>query len=225
MQIEDVLLAGFMKISVKDALLVVDMQNDFLPGGALPITDGDKIIDGINDLAGKFHQFENPIIFTQDWHPKNHHSFASAHPGMNPYDPFEAPGIGPILWPDHCVQGTYGANFAPRIHTVEATLILRKGFHKTIDSYSAFLENDKTTETGLRTYLEAIGIERVFLCGLALDYCVYFTAIDAKSYGFDVVIVLELTKPVNSPENSVSMALEDMIDKNVTFISSDMILE
>lgn len=224
MQIEDVQLAGFVKISDKDALLVIDMQNDFLPGGALPVADGDKINDGINDLAEKFHQIEYPVVFTQDWHPKDHHSFASAHPGKNPYDQVEAPGIGPILWPDHCVQGTHGANFAPKIQTVDATLILRKGFHKTIDSYSAFLENDKKTETGLRTYLEAIGIERVFLCGLALDYCVYYTAVDAKNYGFDVVFVLDLTKPVNSPENSVSNALQRMVDQKIIFVTSDQVL-
>ncbi|UCG03104.1 MAG: bifunctional nicotinamidase/pyrazinamidase [Candidatus Heimdallarchaeota archaeon] len=224
MQIEEVPLAGFVKITNKDALLVLDMQNDFLPGGALPVIDGDKIIDGINNLADKFHQNEYPIIFTQDWHPKDHQSFASAH-GKNPYDLFEAPGIGPILWPDHCVQGTHGANFAPRIQTVKATLILRKGFHKTIDSYSAFLENDKNTETGLRTYLEAIGIERVFVCGLAMDYCVYYSAIDAKNYGFDVVYVLDLTKPVNSPENSVSNALQRMVDQKIIFVTSDQVLE
>jgi len=225
MQIEDVPLTGFVKIDNKDALLVIDMQNDFLPNGALPVADGDKIIDGINDLANKFHQNENPVIFTQDWHPKDHHSFASTHPGKNPYDLFEAPGIGPVLWPDHCVQGTHGANFAPQLQTVEATLILRKGFHKTIDSYSAFLENDKQTVTGLRTYLEAIGINRIFVCGLALDYCVYYSAIDAKNFGFDVVYVIDLTKPVNSPENSVSKALQKMIDHKIIFITSDQVLE
>lgn len=225
MQIEDVPLAGFVKIDNKDALLVIDMQNDFLPNGALPVADGDKIIDGINDLANKFHQNENPVIFTQDWHPKDHHSFASAHPGKNPYDLFETPGIGPVLWPDHCVQGTHGANFASQLRTVEATLILRKGFHKTIDSYSAFLENDKKTETGLRTYLEAIGINRIFVCGLALDYCVFYSAIDARNFGFDVVYVLDLTKPINSPENSVSKALQKMIDHKIIFITSDQVLE
>ena len=225
MQIKNVPLAGFVKIDNKDALLVIDMQNDFLPDGALPVADGDKIIDGINVLAAKFRQNENPVIFTQDWHPKDHHSFASAHPGKNPYDLFEAPGIGPILWPDHCVQGTHGANFAPQLQTVEATLILRKGFHTTIDSYSAFLENDKETETGLRTYLVAIGINRIFVCGLALDYCVYYSAIDARNFGLDVVYLLDLTKPINSPENSVSEALQTMIDHKIVFITSDQVLE
>lgn len=227
MRIDEVVLAGFIKIvKDKDALLVIDMQNDFLPGGALAVTDGDQIIPGINNLAAKFHQIGNPIVFTQDWHPADHSSFANTHPGKNPYDPYEAPGIGPVLWPDHCVQGSPGANFAPGLQTANATLILRKGFHKTIDSYSAFVDNNKTTETGLRTFLESLGIERVFVCGLALDYCVYYTAIDAKKFGqFEVVVVLDLAKPVNSPEDSVSNALQDMVDNQVAFVTSDQILE
>ncbi|MFX1282518.1 MAG: bifunctional nicotinamidase/pyrazinamidase [Promethearchaeota archaeon] len=224
MQIEGVELAGFIMITSKDALLVIDMQNDFVPGGALPVADGNQIIPGINILTDKFHQTENPIIFTQDWHPVNHHSFASAHPGKKPYDPLEAPGIGPILWPDHCVQGTHGANFVPGLQAVNATLILRKGFHKTIDSYSAFLENDKTTETGLSTFLHTLGIERIVLCGLALDYCVYFTALDAKNYGFEVIVIIDLTKAVNAPEDSVSNAFENMTKKGIIFTTSDKIL-
>ncbi|UCG90148.1 MAG: bifunctional nicotinamidase/pyrazinamidase [Candidatus Heimdallarchaeota archaeon] len=224
MQIEEVELAGFVKITSKDALLVVDMQNDFVPGGTLPVADGDQIVPGINDLTDRFHQTENPIIFTQDWHPVDHHSFASTYPEKEPYDPLEAPGIGPILWPDHCVQGTHGANFVPGLQTANATLILRKGFHKTIDSYSAFLENDKITETGLSTFLQTLGIERIFVCGLALDYCVYNTVIDAKKFGFDVITVLDLTKAVNAPEDSVLNALKDMIEKDIVFVTSDKIL-
>lgn len=224
MQIEDIELAGFIKITNKDALLIVDVQNDFLPGGALPVAEGDDVIPGINELSAKFHQTENPIVFTQDWHPVDHQSFASAHPGKNPYDSFEGPGIGPILWPDHCVQGNHGASLAPGLNSVMATLILRKGFHKTIDSYSAFLENDKTTETGLSTFLQSLGIKRIFVCGFALDYCVYFTAIDAKTNGFDVVVIPDLSKPVNAPEDSVSNALRDMIDQKIIFVTSDQIL-
>ncbi len=224
MQIEDVPQAGFVKITNKDALIIVDMQNDFLPGGSLPVEEGDKIIPGINELAAKFHQNENPIIFTQDWHPQNHQSFASAHPGKKPYDPFEAPGIGPVLWPDHCVQGTHGASFAPGLNSAVATMILRKGFHKTIDSYSAFLENDKKTETGLSTFLRSLETERIILCGLALDYCVYFTAIDGKNSEFEVINVIDLTKPVNAPEDSVTTALKNMTDQGIKFVSSDKIL-
>ena len=225
MRIEDVELAGFIKITNKDALLVIDMQNDFISDGALPVADGDQIIPGINDLTDRFHQTENPIVFTQDWHPVGHHSFASAHPGKKPYDPLETQGIGPLLWPDHCVLGTHGANFVPGLQAANATLILRKGFHKTIDSYSAFLENDKTTETGLATFLQTLGIERVFICGLALDYCVYFTAIDARKFGFDVIVVLDQTKAVYAPEDSVSNALKNMTEKKIIFITSDKILD
>ncbi|MHA2243540.1 MAG: bifunctional nicotinamidase/pyrazinamidase [Candidatus Hodarchaeales archaeon] len=224
MQIEDIELAGFIKITNKDVLLIVDVQNDFLPGGALPVAEGDKIILGINELSAKFHLTENAIIFTQDWHPVGHQSFASAHSEKNPYDSFEGLGIGPVLWPDHCVQGTHGASLAQGLNSVVATLILRKGFHKAIDSYSAFLENDKTTETGLSTFLQTLGINRIFVCGLALDYCVYFTVVDAKAIGFDVVVILDLSKPVNSPKDSLSNALRDMISQNVIFVTSDQIL-
>lgn len=224
MQIEDVKQAGFVKITNRDALIIVDMQNDFLPGGNLPVEEGDQIIPGINELAAKFHQNENPIIFTQDWHPQNHQSFASTHPGKKPYDLFEAPGIGPVLWPDHCVQGTHGASFAPGLNSAVATMILRKGFHKTIDSYSAFLENDKKTETGLSTFLRSLETERIILCGLALDYCVYFTAIDGKNSEFEVINVIDLTKPVNAPEDSVTTALKNMTDQGIKFVSSDKIL-
>ncbi len=224
MQIEDIKLAGFIEITDKDALLVVDVQNDFLPGGALPVADGDQIILGINELISKFHDSDNIIVFTQDWHPADHQSFASAHLGKNPYEVFEAPGIGPVLWPDHCVQGSHGASFAPGLQTVNATLILQKGFHKAIDSYSAFLENDKTTETGLATFLQSLEIKRVFVCGLALDYCVYFTAVDARSFGFEVIFILDLTKPVNSPPDSVPKALQSMVGHKITFVTSDQIL-
>ena len=224
MQIEDVKQVGFVKITNRDTLIIVDMQNDFLPGGSLPVEEGDQIIPGINELAAKFHQNENPIIFTQDWHPQNHQSFASVHPGKKLYDLFEAPGIGPVLWPDHCVQGTHGASFAPELNSTVATMILRKGFHKTIDSYSAFLENDKKTETGLSTFLRSLETERIILCGLALDYCVYFTAIDGKNSGFEVIYVIDLTKPVNTPDDSVVTALKNMTDQGIKFVSSDKIL-
>lgn len=224
MQIEDVKQVGFVKITNRDTLIIVDMQNDFLPGGSLPVEEGDQIVPGINELAAKFHQNENPIIFTQDWHPQNHQSFASVHPGKKPYDLFEAPGIGPVIWPDHCVQGTHGASFAPGLNSTVATMILRKGFHKTIDSYSAFLENDKKTETGLSTFLRSLETERIILCGLALDYCVYFTAIDGKNSGFEVIYVIDLTKPVNTPDDSVVTALKNMTDQGIKFVSSDKIL-
>ena len=225
MEIQDIRLEGLVRIGPNDALLVIDMQNDFLPGGKLPVAEGDTIIPGINLLLEKFRTKDTPIIFTQDWHPKDHLSFASIHEGKSPYDPIKGRGIGPILWPDHCVQGTEGANFAPRLNTVYATMILRKGHHQTIDSYSAFLENDKETETGLQSFLKSIGIDRVYLCGLALDYCVFYSALDARTFGFEVFYIIDLTKPVNSPENSVTDAISEMKEKGVFFVRSDQILD
>ncbi|MFX0171494.1 MAG: bifunctional nicotinamidase/pyrazinamidase [Candidatus Hodarchaeota archaeon] len=223
MKIEEVELLAPITVSINDVLIVVDIQNDFLPGGALAVVEGDTIISGVNELGTKFHK-DQPIILTQDWHPIDHNSFASAHIGKKPFDPFEAPGIGPVLWPNHCVQGTYGAEFSSSLNTVIAKLIVRKGFRKSIDSYSAFLENDKKTETGLQAYLKGLGVDRIFLCGLALDYCVFYSALDAKNFGFDVIVVLDLTKPVQSPEDSVKIALERMAKNNVKFaVSSDIL--
>ncbi len=227
MVIKDVELVGFIQVAETDALLIIDMQNDFLPGGQLPVDEGDEIILGINSIASYFHQINNPIVFTQDWHPLDHESFASVHQGKNPYDSYEVPGIGPILWPDHCIQGTDGAKLAPGLAYVGvANLILQKGYNKHIDSYSAFLENDKVTDTGLLTYLESENIKRVFLCGLALDYCVNYTAIDARKYAdLDVVVIFDLAKPVNSPEDSLSNALKNMKENGVKFASSEQILK
>ncbi|NHJ00966.1 MAG: bifunctional nicotinamidase/pyrazinamidase [Candidatus Heimdallarchaeota archaeon] len=225
MEIQDIKLTGLIKLEQTDGLIVIDMQNDFLPGGALAVNEGDMIIPGINNLTSKFIEDGNPVIFTQDWHPPSHKSFASSYPDKNPGDPIETPGIGPILWPDHCIQETPGASLAPGLANIEsASLILRKGFHPTVDSYSAFLENDKVTDTGLQAFLDAMGITRIFLCGLALDYCVYFTAIDAKSLGFDVVLVADLTKPVNAPPGSVSNALSHMRKEKVLIVTADQIL-
>lgn len=227
MAIKDVELVGFIQVTEIDALLIIDMQNDFLPGGQLPVNEGDEIILGINSIASYFHQINNPIVFTQDWHPPDHESFASAHQGKNPYDSYEVPGIGPFLWPDHCIQGTDGAKLAPGLAYVGvANLILQKGYNKHIDSYSAFFENDKVTDTGLLTYLESENIKRVFLCGLALDYCVNYTAIDARKYAdLDVVVIIDLAKPVNSPEDSLSNALKNMKENRVKFTSSEQILK
>jgi nicotinamidase/pyrazinamidase len=221
MEISQVELIDKIEVKVRDALIVVDMQNDFLPGGALAVTDGDTIIEGINRIGAQFSN--NLIVFTQDWHPPGHSSFASSHEDRKPFDLYDAPGIGPVLWPDHCVQGTNGAEFSSNLNTDIANLIIRKGFRSNIDSYSTFLENDKTTQTGLHAFLNGLEIRRVFLCGLALDYCVYFSAIDAKRYNFDVVVILDLTKPVASPEDSVGNALEDMTKNNIIFIHSEIL--
>lgn len=213
----------WVKLEHGDALLVVDMQNDFMPGGALAVREGDTIIHGVNLVMELFSKGDLPVILTQDWHTRDHYSFASAHEGRNPFDLFEAPALGPVLWPDHCVQGSFGADFQPELKTVFANAIIRKGYHTTIDSYSAFLENDMKTSTGLDGYLKSRGIERIFICGLALDYCVFFTATDGIDLGYQVYVIVELTKPVGSPPESISVAMETMTDKGVHFIHADEI--
>jgi nicotinamidase/pyrazinamidase len=180
-----------------DALLVIDMQLDFLPGGALAVTDGDAIIPGINTLAARFDH----VILTQDWHPRNHISFASSHPGMHPFtDTIEAAYGTQHLWPDHCIQGTRGAELHPGLRIPHAELILRKGFRKDIDSYSAFTENDRVTTTGLAAYLQARGLTRLFFTGLAYDFCVGFSALAAASLGFESIVSEDLSRAVNLPD-------------------------
>ncbi|MBS1272074.1 MAG: Nicotinamidase [Candidatus Marinimicrobia bacterium] len=207
-----------------DGLIVVDMQNDFMPGGALAVDNGDTIVPGINNLMKRFNEQNLPVIFTQDWHTENHKSFASAHEGKEPNDPHEEPGIGPVLWPDHCVQGSEGAEFHPDLKTAYAQAIIRKGYNQNRDSYSGFLENDHKTETGLDGYLQSRDISRIFVCGLALDYCVFFTAADGAGKGYEVQYITDLTMPVGSPEDSVSNALETMQEKGVEFVKSDAII-
>lgn len=206
-----------------DALVVVDMQNDFMPGGALAVKDGDTILHGVNEVMEIFRASRLPIVLTQDWHTPGHYSFASAHVGMNPFDPFEAPGLGPVLWPDHCVQDTAGAEFHRGLKAGLADAVIRKGFHRVIDSYSGFLENDRHTSTGLDGYLRARGVKRIFLCGLALDYCVFFTAADGAGLGYGVYVIMNLTRPVGSPADSISNALETMTEKGVHFMGSEEI--
>jgi len=208
-----------------DALLVVDMQNDFMPGGALAVEKGDAFLDQVNELMALFNKFDYPIVFTQDWHPHDHKSFASEHPGKRPFDPYEAPGIGPILWPDHVVQGTEGAEFHPGLDTRFAEAVIRKGYHRQIDSYSGFLENDHVTETGLDGYLRSRNVKRVFVCGLAADYCAYFTAADGAEKGYRVFYISDLTHPVGSPPDSVDKAIDDMQAKSVLFITSTSLIK
>ncbi len=203
-----------------DALVVVDMQNDFMPGGALAVERGDAFLDQVNAMMSLFKERHLVIVFTQDWHPRDHDSFASQHPGKNPFDPYEAPGIGPVLWPDHVVQGTDGAEFHPGLDVRFAEAVIRKGYHKQIDSYSGFLENDRVTETGLDGYLRGRNIRRIFICGLAADYCVYFTAVDGAEKGYEVFCISDLTNPVGSPPDSVEKALHDMQHKEVRFVKA-----
>ena len=168
-----------------DVLIVVDIQNDFCPGGGLAVPRGDEVVGPANRLIARFAH----VVLTQDWHPPGHESFASAHPGRAPYETVEL-AYGPqILWPDHCVQGTDGAAFHPALEAAGAELVLRKGFHRQIDSYSAFFENDRATATGLSGYLRERGFRRVFLAGLAFDFCVLWSAEDARRLGFEAVVI------------------------------------
>jgi nicotinamidase/pyrazinamidase len=175
------------------ALIVIDVQNDFCPGGALAVTDGDAIVPGINALM----QEVPCVVLTQDWHPADHASFASEHPGAAAYDLTDMPYGPQVLWPDHCVQGSTGADFHAALHTNPADLIIRKGFRRAIDSYSAFFENDKTTPTGLEGYLRTRAITDLVLVGLATDFCVAYSAQDAARLGFDVTVRLDLCRGID----------------------------
>lgn len=203
-----------------DAVVVIDLQQDFLPGGALAARDGDQIIPDVNQLLTRARQQRLPVVFTQDWHPADHYSFASMHEGKQPFDPYEAPGLGPVLWPDHCVQGSKGGAFADDLDDLAADTIIRKGYNREIDSYSGFLENDHRTETGLDGYLKGRGVRRILVCGLAYDYCVYFTAADGADKGYEVVVLSDLTEPVGAPEGSVGRATADLQNKGVQFATS-----
>ena len=172
-------------IGQHDVFLVVDVQNDFCPGGGLAVPQGDQVVPVINALAKKFAH----VVLTQDWHPPGHQSFASSHPGKQPFVFIEVAYGTQILWPDHCVQGTRGAAFRDDLSITHAELIIRKGYHRDIDSYSAFYENDRKTPTGLAGYLRERGFKRVFLAGLAFDFCVRYSAEDAHREGFETVVV------------------------------------
>jgi len=178
------------------ALIIVDLQNDFLPGGALAVPNGDETIPVINQLQKQF----DLIVLTQDWHPKNHQSFASSHENKNTYDVIKLNGMDQVLWPDHCVQGTEGADISSELDTTKASLIIRKGMEPEIDSYSGFFDNGKLKSTGLIGYLIEKEIKKVTVCGLAADFCVYYTAMDALDQGFDVEIVINATKAINPDE-------------------------
>jgi nicotinamidase/pyrazinamidase len=182
-------------INSTDALLLIDLQPDFMPGGALAVAGGDEILPLINSLAAKFEH----VILTQDWHPPQHISFASSHAGPAPFGQIDV-AYGPqTLWPDHCLQGSAGAVLHPALDVPHAELILRKGFRREIDSYSAFLENDHRTPTGLAGYLRERGLQRVFIAGLAYDFCVRFSAIDGKALGFKTVVIEDATRAVGLP--------------------------
>jgi nicotinamidase/pyrazinamidase len=183
---------GF-KVTDRDVLLVVDVQNDFCPGGNLAVPHGDEVVPVINQLAARFAH----VILTQDWHPRGHLSFASSHRDKQPFETIEVAYGEQVLWPDHCVQGTPGAEFRRDLDIPHAELMLRKGYHRAIDSYSAFYENDKKTHTGLAGYLRERGLARVFVAGLAFDYCVRFSCEDACREGFEAIVVEDACRGID----------------------------
>jgi nicotinamidase/pyrazinamidase len=189
----------------RDVLLVVDVQNDFCPGGALAVARGDEVVPVANRLAERFSH----VVMTQDWHPPGHSSFASTHEGRAPFETIALPYGPQTLWPDHCVQGTAGAAFHPDLRLPRAELVIRKGFRPAIDSYSAFFENDRRTPTGLGGYLRERGLERLFLVGLATDFCVHYSAIDARRLGFAVVLVEDGCRAIDL-DGSLALAMRAM---------------
>ncbi|MDE9451480.1 bifunctional nicotinamidase/pyrazinamidase [Aliiroseovarius sp. Z3] len=194
-----------------EALIVIDVQNDFCPGGALAVSHGDEIIPLINELLPDF-----PVkVFTQDWHPAGHSSFASSHDGKDPYQTVQMPYGTQVLWPDHCIQGSIGARFHDHLHRDRADLIIRKGFRPEIDSYSAFFENDRTTPTGLEGYLRTRGVEKLTLVGLATDFCVAYSAIDGARLGFDVTVLERACRAIDL-DGSLDAARADMRAAGVT---------
>jgi len=187
------------------ALIVIDVQNDFCPGGALAVAGGDTILPGINALMGQYRA----IILTQDWHPFGHSSFASQHPGAAPFSLVDFPYGPQVLWPDHCIQSSPGADFHPELNTSAADLIIRKGFRPHIDSYSAFFENDHVTPTGLEGYLRTRGITDLTMVGLATDFCVNFSAVDAAELGFAVTVRTDLCRAIDL-DGSLAAAVQGM---------------
>ena len=204
-----------MKRNDRDVLVVVDVQNDFCPGGALAVPQGDEIVPAVNRLAAAFAH----VILTQDWHPRGHASFASSHPGRHPFETIELSYGQQILWPDHCVQGTQGAALHPGLDVPHAELVVRKGFRSAIDSYSAFRENDRRTLTGLTGYLKERGFERLTLCGLATDFCVFFSAIDGREAGFEVGVVTSACRGIDV-DGSLSRALRSMNEAGVALLAA-----
>lgn len=195
------------------ALIVIDVQNDFCPGGALAVPNGDEIVPGINALMDE----SDAVILTQDWHPSNHSSFASQHRGKAAYETVEMPYGTQVLWPDHCVIGSQGSAFHADLYLNRAEMVIRKGFRQAIDSYSAFFENDQKTPTGLEGYLKTRGIKDVTLVGLATDFCVAYSAIDAAKLGFDVTVRMDLCRAIDL-NGSLTVAQDQMVTAGVTLV-------
>jgi nicotinamidase/pyrazinamidase len=199
-----------------NALLLVDVQNDFLPGGALPVPNGDQVIPVINAIQHKF----DLVLATQDWHPQNHGSFAANHSNRAPGDVIELNGILQVLWPTHCVQETFGADFSANLHTEHFAKVFRKGTDPGIDSYSGFFDNGKKRSTGLAEYLHTGGVDRVFLCGLATDYCVKFSALDSAEAGFKTILIADACRGVDLQPGDSATAIEAMRRAGAVIIES-----
>jgi nicotinamidase/pyrazinamidase len=199
-------------------LLLIDVQNDFCPGGRLPVPDGDSIVPIINSIIPAF----DAVIQTQDWHPKGHHSFASSHKGKEPYDTVEMDYGTQVLWPDHCVQGSRGAEFHPELNTTKTEVIIRKGFRKQIDSYSTFYENDQVTRTGLTGYLRERSISELYVAGLATDFCVKWSVIDGLKENFKIHVIKDAVKGIDI-DGSVERAWDEMTQAGASFTTSEKI--
>jgi nicotinamidase/pyrazinamidase len=201
--------------AAQDCLIVIDVQNDFCPGGALAVAGGDEIVPLVNRLIAG----HDNVVLTQDWHPQGHASFASSHPGKAPFEAIALAYGAQTLWPDHCVQGTSGAAFHSDLDWTRAELVIRKGFRRTIDSYSAFYENDRTTPTGLAGYLRERGLGRLTLVGLATDFCVAYSALDARRLGFETRVVMDACRAIDLG-GSLDGALAEMQKAGVTLTDS-----
>jgi nicotinamidase/pyrazinamidase len=202
-----------------EVLLIVDMQNDFMPGGALAVAGGDEVVPVVNRLARAFSH----VVLTQDWHPASHVSFAANHAGRTPFETMTLPYGEQVLWPVHCVQNTPGAALHRDLDVPHARLVIRKGHHVDVDSYSAFLEADRTTPTGLAGYLRDTGVKRVYCCGLATDYCVAWSALDARAAGFDVAVIEDASRAIDL-NGSLDAAWRDLLNEGVTRMQAAALL-
>jgi len=210
----------------KTLLLIIDVQNDFCPGGALAVNEGDAVVSPLNKLSAALAEKGGRVAATQDWHASGHISFASSHGGKKPNDVIDTPLVKQqVLWPDHCVQGASGADFHKDLDTKPVSVIIRKGIHKNIDSYSAFYENDRKTKTGLEGYLKSLGIKTVIIGGIATDYCVFYSAMDCKKLGFNTIIASDAVRGVGFPEGSVEKAIAEMKSKKIEFLTSQELLD
>jgi nicotinamidase/pyrazinamidase len=208
-----------MKISEQDVLVVIDVQNDFCSDGALAVPDGEKVVPAVNRIAQKFRN----VVLTQDWHPRDHVSFASNHANKRPFDMIELPYGSQVLWPDHCVQETSGAQFHKALHVPQAGLVIRKGFRRDIDSYSALYENDRKTPTGLLGYLRERQLKTMFIAGLAFDFCVRYSAEDARKAGFEVAVIEDACRGIDL-EGSMAAAHRSLKSLGISIVNIEAFL-